>query len=76
MVAPYKFRGPGSFLFLLNYANVVNCLPQICQLHRASSLPAAEQADMVSVEGWKIKKLKSFMRILKCETVRVMRTEK
>lgn len=47
-IAPYKFRGAGNFLFLLNYANITNCLPQICQLHRASTLPAAEQADMVS----------------------------
>lgn len=48
VIAPYKFKGAGSFLFLLNYANITNCLPQICQLHRASTLPAAEQADMVS----------------------------
>lgn len=48
IVAPYQFRKPANFLFLLNYANVMNCLPQVCQLHRASSLPAAEQADMIA----------------------------
>lgn len=49
VIAPYKFKGAANFLFLLNYANVTDCLPQICQLHRASTLPAAEQADMVSI---------------------------
>ncbi|XP_028128132.1 protein FAN [Diabrotica virgifera virgifera] len=48
IIAPYQFRGAANFLFLLNYACVANCLPQICQLHRASSLPAAEQADMIA----------------------------
>lgn len=48
VIAPYKFKGPANFLFVLVYAKITNCLPQICQLHRASSLPAAEQADMVS----------------------------
>lgn len=47
-IAPYQFKESANFLFLLNYANIMNCLPQICQLHRASTLPAAEQADMVS----------------------------
>lgn len=47
VIAPYKFKGSDNFLFLLNYANIMNCLPQICQLHRASTLHAAEQADMV-----------------------------
>ncbi|XP_044266497.1 protein FAN-like isoform X1 [Tribolium madens] len=48
IVAPYKFREATNFLFQLNYANIMNCLPQICQLHRASTLPAAEQADMIA----------------------------
>lgn len=48
VIAPYKFKEAANFLFLLNYANIMNCLPQISQLHRASTLPAAEQADMVS----------------------------
>ncbi|XP_056631218.1 protein FAN-like isoform X3 [Diorhabda sublineata] len=48
IIAPYQFKGPVNFLFLLNYASIANCLPQICQLHRASSLPAAEQADMIA----------------------------
>ncbi|RZB38733.1 protein FAN-like [Asbolus verrucosus] len=48
IVAPYKFKEATNFLFQLNYANIMNCLPQICQLHRASTLPAAEQADMIA----------------------------
>ncbi|CAG9854526.1 unnamed protein product [Phyllotreta striolata] len=48
IIAPYQFKKPANFLFLLNYANVANCLPQMCQLHRASSLPAAEQSDMIA----------------------------
>lgn len=47
LIAPYKFCSNGNFLFELNYAKVEDCLPQICQLHRASTLPAAEQTDMV-----------------------------
>ncbi|XP_018570993.1 protein FAN-like [Anoplophora glabripennis] len=48
IIAPYQFKDSANFLFLLNYANIMNCLPQICQLHRASTLPAAEQADMIA----------------------------
>nr|XP_023018434.1 protein FAN-like [Leptinotarsa decemlineata] len=48
VIAPYQFKGSANFLFLLNYANITNCLPQISQLHRASSLPAAEQSDMIA----------------------------
>lgn len=47
LIAPYTFCSSGNYLFELNYAKVEDCLPQICQLHRASSLPAAEQTDMV-----------------------------
>lgn len=49
LIAPYKFCTAGNYLFQLNYAKVEDCLTQICQLQRASTLPAAEQADMVSV---------------------------
>ncbi|XP_063224918.1 protein FAN-like isoform X2 [Bacillus rossius redtenbacheri] len=49
VLAPYRFKGVKQrFLFLLNYAQVKDCLPQICQLHRASSLPAAEQNSMIA----------------------------
>lgn len=48
VVAPYKFKGAANFLFLLNYAKMSDCLPQILQLRRASTLPAAEQQDMAS----------------------------
>lgn len=49
VIAPYQFVESGSFLFLLNYANIADCLSHITQLQRASTLPAAEQADMVSL---------------------------
>lgn len=49
IIAPYQFKESANFLFLLNYANIMNCLPQICQLHRASTLPAADQAGMVII---------------------------
>lgn len=49
LIAPYKFCNSGNYLFELNYAKVEDCLPQICQLHRASTLPAAEQTDMVCI---------------------------
>lgn len=49
VIAPYKFCGDAKFLFLLNYANIKDCLPRICQLQRASTLPAADQADMVII---------------------------
>lgn len=45
--APYKFCEHGQFLFLLRYAKIEDCLNQICQLQRASTLPAVEQAVMV-----------------------------
>jgi len=48
--ACFYFQEKRKFLFLLNYARVTDCLPQICQLHRASTLPAAEQNSMVK---WK-----------------------
>nr|CAD7405985.1 unnamed protein product [Timema cristinae] len=49
ILAPYKFKGvKQKFLFLLNYAMVDDCLPQILQLHRASSLAAAEQSSMIA----------------------------
>lgn len=47
LIAPYKFCNSGNYLFELNYAKVEDCLPQICQLHRASTLHAGEQTDMV-----------------------------
>lgn len=49
LIAPYKFCSSGYYLFQLNYAKVEDCITQICQLQRASTLPAAEQADMVSL---------------------------
>ncbi|KAK4880232.1 hypothetical protein RN001_008378 [Aquatica leii] len=48
VIAPYKFCGFARFLFLLNYANIGDCLSRITQLQRASTLPAAEQADMIA----------------------------
>lgn len=48
IIAPYTFCEDGNFLFILNYANIMDCLPQICQLHRASTLHSVEQADMIA----------------------------
>ncbi|XP_069705161.1 protein FAN-like [Periplaneta americana] len=49
VLAPYSFVAKKhKFLFLLNYARAKDCLPQICQLHRASTLPAAEQNSMIA----------------------------
>lgn len=48
VIAPYKSKGGANFLFILNYGNIFNCLPQISQLHRASTLPAVEQIDMIA----------------------------
>nr|XP_022903280.1 protein FAN-like [Onthophagus taurus] len=47
-IAPYKFEENGRFLFLLNYANIEDCLQQILQLQRANTLPALEQSNMIS----------------------------
>lgn len=48
VIAAYKFKHEKvTFLFLLNYAKVDDCLPQILQLYRASTLPPPEQNSMV-----------------------------
>lgn len=47
IIAPYKFCDSAGFLFMLKYANIQDCLAQICQLQRASTLPAVEQSNMV-----------------------------
>ncbi|KAL3282016.1 hypothetical protein HHI36_005219 [Cryptolaemus montrouzieri] len=48
LISPYTYKGSANFLFILKYGKIINCLPQICQLHRASSLPAGEQIDMIA----------------------------
>ncbi|XP_015181599.1 PREDICTED: protein FAN-like isoform X1 [Polistes dominula] len=48
VLAPYKFIHKNAmFQFCFNYAKVENCLPQILQLHRAATLPTAEQNAMI-----------------------------
>lgn len=48
VVAPYSFRSENrTFLFNMHYARVAEHIDQLCQLHRASSLHACEQNDMV-----------------------------
>lgn len=47
IIAPYKHCDSASFLFILKYANIDDCCSQICQLQRAATLPAIEQANMV-----------------------------
>ncbi|ERL95389.1 hypothetical protein D910_12653 [Dendroctonus ponderosae] len=36
VIAPYKFKETANFLYLLDYADVSNCLSMISQLHRAT----------------------------------------
>uniref|UniRef100_A0A8D8WJ65 Protein FAN n=1 Tax=Cacopsylla melanoneura TaxID=428564 RepID=A0A8D8WJ65_9HEMI len=49
ILAPYVFETKTQrFLFVLNYGQIDVCLGSIEQLHRAASLPAAEQNQMVA----------------------------
>ncbi|XP_064610940.1 LOW QUALITY PROTEIN: protein FAN-like [Liolophura sinensis] len=49
IVAPYVFRKElAQHLFHLNYVTIDDCLPQMCQLHRASTLPLADQTAMIN----------------------------
>ncbi|KAI5736549.1 hypothetical protein M8J76_004540 [Diaphorina citri] len=49
ILSPYVFETQSKrFLFVLNYAQIDVCLVSIEQLHRAASLPAAEQNQMVA----------------------------
>ncbi|XP_065203348.1 protein FAN-like [Planococcus citri] len=49
ILAPYTFKhGKRKFYIKLNYVRVEDCLPHMSQLHRASSLPVAEQNQMVA----------------------------
>lgn len=41
------FQGLADYFFRLNYATLDDALGPICQIHRASTLPPAEQAAMV-----------------------------
>ncbi|KAG7204147.1 hypothetical protein KM043_001989 [Ampulex compressa] len=48
ILAPYKFIHQNAcFHFCFNYAKVEDCLAQILQLHRAATLPTAEQNAMI-----------------------------
>ncbi|WAR13459.1 FAN-like protein [Mya arenaria] len=47
VISPYGFqKGEQSHVFCLNYVTVEDCLPLLCQLHRASTLPPADQNSM------------------------------
>ncbi|XP_059177042.1 protein FAN-like [Physella acuta] len=49
IVAPFIFKKEEcQHLFSLNYASVDDCLPQMCQLHRASTLPPCDQQAMLN----------------------------
>ncbi|KAI8736726.1 protein FAN [Biomphalaria glabrata] len=49
IVAPFVFRKEEcQHIFSLNYASVDDCLPQMCQLHRASTLPPGDQQAMLN----------------------------
>lgn len=48
ILAPYKFiHKPAKFEFSFNYIKASDCLPQMLQLLRASTLSTAEQNAMV-----------------------------
>ncbi|PVD20376.1 hypothetical protein C0Q70_18530 [Pomacea canaliculata] len=50
IIAPFGFKkGLADYFFRLNYATLDDALGPICQIHRASTLPPAEQAAMISV---------------------------
>ena len=49
IIAPFKFRRTvDKFVFSFTYRRVGECLGQVQQLHRASTLPPVEQAGMVA----------------------------
>ncbi|XP_052815113.1 LOW QUALITY PROTEIN: protein FAN-like [Mya arenaria] len=49
VISPYGFqKGEQSHVFCLNYVTVEDCLPLLCQLHRASTLPPADQNSMIT----------------------------
>jgi len=49
IIAPFKFRRlKERFVFSFTYRKVQDCLPQVQQLHRASSLPPVEQNGMIA----------------------------
>lgn len=45
--ALFVLKEASDYTFQLDYVSVDDCLPQICQLHRASTLPPGEQTAMV-----------------------------
>ena len=48
ILAPYEFiHKTTEFLFAFNYVKIDDCLPQILQLLRATTLPTVEQNSMV-----------------------------
>uniref|UniRef100_A0A182MZP2 WD repeat-containing protein 55 homolog n=1 Tax=Anopheles dirus TaxID=7168 RepID=A0A182MZP2_9DIPT len=49
VVQPYRFvQRDCTFLFHFHYAKLDECLQQICQLYRASTLPSYEQNSMIA----------------------------
>ncbi|XP_060598454.1 protein FAN-like, partial [Ruditapes philippinarum] len=49
IISPYVFiKGARAHTFSLNYVTIDDCLPLISQLHRASTLPPADQNTMIS----------------------------
>ncbi|XP_050076251.1 protein FAN-like [Anopheles maculipalpis] len=48
-IQPYRFvQKECTFLFYFHYAKLDECLQQICQLYRASTLPSYEQNSMIA----------------------------
>nr|KAG5695582.1 hypothetical protein BaRGS_034004 [Batillaria attramentaria] len=49
IVAPFVFkRGVADHVFSLNYASLDDAISPMCQIHRASTLPPADQAAMIN----------------------------
>ncbi|XP_048732353.2 protein FAN-like [Ostrea edulis] len=49
IIGPYSFvKEASDYTFQLDYVSVDDCLPQMCQLHRASTLPPGEQTAMIN----------------------------
>ena len=46
----YIWQSEAVHLFSLNYVNITDCIPQMCQLQRASTLPLTDQTAMVSAK--------------------------
>ncbi|XP_054283298.1 protein FAN-like [Macrosteles quadrilineatus] len=64
VIAPYTFRDVRKkFIFILNYGHTEQFLRRIGQLHRAASLPASEQNNMLQAIETAMQASKTFDRL-------------